>query len=162
MHTNGSVVGIEIYGIHRTGSAHLPQRMQRFFLTMTPRPFAGSKHPWDRPGTGGGVAGQARSRLKTCRQSSRRGYPYPCGIPGEIFVHKPGAGKRAGMAADAALHPRCCQDLHSDTSFTAPRPFPAGEASQVSMLIAPDRSLCICHQSSAVNCAFLVRSGRSF
>jgi hypothetical protein len=33
-------------------------------------------------------------------------------------VHDPGAGKGAGVAANAAFHTGCCQDLHGNLLLT--------------------------------------------
>ena len=131
MQTNGSVSRVEINGIHRTGSAHLPQRMQRFFFTITPPPFAASKRPWGKPGHRGPGCRRGTFSPQIRWTVPPRGYADPRLIPREILVHQPGAGKRTGMAADAALHPWCGQDLHRVISFTsAADHFAAGEASQ--------------------------------
>jgi hypothetical protein len=96
---------IKVDRIHGAGVRTLPASNTEIFPYQDPAALSLRKSAGGASqGAGGGIAGEADICLESGRQSSGGSYANSSRIPGQSFVHQPGTGQRAGMAAYASFH----------------------------------------------------------
>ena len=98
--------------VHWAGFGAITAPDALFFSYGNPAAFSlGERACGTNSGAGCGVAGEAGSGFKTCRQTAGRSDPYTGGFPREALMNKARASQGARVASDATLHTRGRQDL---------------------------------------------------